>query len=198
MKVFQKVLLIISLVIHGLTIFFAVAPLGLMWIYSMILPLVNMVLYGIMFFIFLKQKHNIVSILLLLFIPLFSFSAVNISTSGDDVSYILSAITIIYATLLTSLLLILDNKIKKVEYKNIKLISIILLIICGVSAIVAYKITSIYYDLIHNMEMSNLENKFNEIIPFIPIFIYIGLMIVYIIIAIIVLKKNKIKEEKFI
>ena len=195
MKIFHKFLLIISLVFHALTIFFAVAPLGLMWVYSMILPLVNMVLYGIIFFTFLKQKHSIISLLFLLFIPLFAYSAVNISTSGDDVSYILSAITIIYVSGLTILLLIMDNKLKKFEYKNSKIIFIILLVICGVSAIVAYKITSIYYDLIHNMEMSNLENKFNEIIPFIPIIIYIGLMIVYIIFATITLTKNKKKEE---
>ena len=196
MKIFQKVLLIISLLFHVLTIFFAVAPLGLMWVYSMILPLVNMVLYGIIFFTFLKQKHNIISLLFLLFIPLFAYSAVNISTSGDDVSYILSAITIIYVSGLTILLLIMDNKLKKFEYKKSKIIFIILLVICGVSTIVAYKITSIYYDLILNMEMSNLENKFIEIIPFIPSIIYIGLMIIYIIFTIITLTKNK-KRKNF-
>ena len=46
MSIKLKVFLIITLVLQTFTLFFSVVPLGHMWTYAMILPLINITLFS--------------------------------------------------------------------------------------------------------------------------------------------------------
>ena len=96
MKKILKVLLIITTIINLLTIIFAVIPFyKLSWVYSMILPLINIGFYIVMVILLIKSSHNLLNILLLLFIPLYIFGAIHICTVGDLYYSIVSLIIII-------------------------------------------------------------------------------------------------------
>ena len=197
MKKNIMILLIISLINQGLTAFFAFVPNGMMWVYAMIIPLINAVIYLISFFLLLKdglgkkeESYNIPSSLMILFIPVYLYSAINISSVGDSLFLWVSACTGIYVSTLSILMIIFRNKKSKLYNSPFKKCSIVLLIICAVITFITSQLKSYYYSMLHD----GLDDKgllFN-----VPLYVYISVLLIYIIFVIIVLSYKRVKYKK--
>ena len=197
MKKNIMILLVISLINQGLTAFFAFVPNGMMWVYAMIIPLINAVIYLISFFLLLKdglgkkeESYNIPSSLMILFIPVYLYSAINISSVGDSLFLWVSVCTGIYVSTLSILMIIFRNKKSKLYNSPFKKCSIILLIICAVITFITYLLESYYYSMLHD----RLDDKglfFN-----VPLYVYISVLLIYIIFVIIVLSYKRVKYKK--
>ncbi|MBQ7276107.1 MAG: hypothetical protein IJS58_02545 [Bacilli bacterium] len=197
MKKNIMILLVISLINQGLTAFFAFVPNGMMWVYAMIIPLINAVIYLISFFLLLKdglgkkeESYNIPSSLMILFIPVYLYSAINISSVGDSLFLWVSVCTGIYVSTLSILMIIFRNKKSKLYNSPFKKCSIILLIICAVITFITYLLESYYYSMLHD----GLDDKgllFN-----VPLYVYISVLLIYIIFVIIVLSYKRVKYKK--
>lgn len=191
------ILLVISLINQGLTAFFAFVPNGMMWVYAMIIPLINAVIYLISFFLLLKdglgkkeESYNIPSSLMILFIPVYLYSAINISSVGDSLFLWVSVCTGIYVSTLSILMIIFRNKKSKLYNSPFKKCSIILLIICAVITFITFQLGSYYYSMLHD----GLDDKgllFN-----VPLYVYIIVLLIYIIFVIIVLSYKRVKYKK--
>lgn len=197
MKKNIMILLVISLINQGLTAFFAFVPNGMMWVYAMIIPLINAVIYLISFFLLLKdglgkkeESYNIPSSLMILFIPVYLYSAINISSVGDSLFLWVSACTGIYVSTLSILMIIFRNKKSKLYNSPFKKCSIILLIICAVITFITALLESCYYSMLYD----GLDDKgllFN-----VPLYVYISVLLIYIIFVIIVLSYKRVKYKK--
>ncbi len=193
MKKSQIILLVISLINQALIAVFALVPFkGHQWILPMIIPLFNVIIYGIIFIQFLRsykykgyEVYNIPSMLMILFIPLYFYSAINISTSGDHIYYIFAGITAVFITILTILMFALNNKRENINVKTLKKSSIIYLIICVVLCFIAFKLTQYYYSINRDV-IKNYRQLFYS-----SLYIYIGLIIIYLIFIIINIRKLK-------
>ena len=164
------VLLIISLINQAFTGFFAFASIGMMWVYSMIIPL----------------------LLMLLFIPIYLYSAVNISTAGDSLYFWFSVFTGLYISILSILILVFRNKLSMFYWTSFKYFSIEYLIACIIFAIISLMVDSYYY----SFDTDELAGK--KYLFYFPLYIYIILLLVYTILVFIfiiraILQKNKKK-----
>lgn len=197
MKKNIMILLVISLINQGLTAYFAFVPNGMMWVYAMIIPLINAVIYLISFFLLLKdglgkkeESYNIPSSLMILFIPVYLYSAINISSVGDSLFLWVSVCTGIYVSTLSILMIIFRNKKSKLYNSPFKKCSIVLLIICAVITFITSQLKSYYYSMLHD----GLDDKgllFN-----VPLYVYISVLLIYIIFVIIVLSYKRVKYKK--
>ena len=190
------VLLIISLINQAFTGFFAFASIGMMWVYSMIIPLFNVVIYLAIFFLLIIDKYgirlNIPLLLMLLFIPIYLYSAVNISTAGDSLYFWFSVFTGLYISILSILILVFRNKLSMFYWTSFKYFSIEYLIACIIFAIISLMVDSYYY----SFDTDELAGK--KYLFYFPLYIYIILLLVYTILVFIfiiraILQKNKKK-----
>lgn len=185
------VLLIISLINQAFTGFFAFVPIGMMGVFSMIIPLFNMVIYLAIFFLLIIDKYgirlNIPSLLMLLFIPIYLYSAVNISTVGDSLYFGFSVFTGLYISILSILVLVFRNKFSMFYWTSFKIFSIGYLIVCIIFVIISLKVTSHYYSF-NRDELADKKYLF-----YFPLYIYIILLLVYSILVSIFIIKNKKK-----
>lgn len=197
MKKNIMILLVISLINQGLTAFFAFVPNGMMWVYAMIIPLINAVIYLISFFLLLKdglgkkeEAYNIPSSLMILFIPVYLYSAINISSVGDTLFLWVSVCTGIYVSTLSILMIIFHNKKSKLYNSPFKKCSIILLIICAVITFITSLLESYYYSVLRD----GLDDK--GLLYNVPLYVYISVLVIYIIFVIIVLSYKRVKYKK--
>lgn len=197
MKKNIMILLVISLINQGLTAYFAFVPNGMMWVYAMIIPLINAVIYLISFFLLLKdglgkkeESYNIPSSLMILFIPVYLYSAINISSVGDSLFLWVSVCTGIYVSTLSILMIIFRNKKSKLYNSPFKKCSIILLIICAVITFITSLLESCYYSMLRD----GLDDK--GLLYNVPLYVYISLLLIYIIFVIIVLSYKRVKYQK--
>ena len=190
------VLLIISLINQVFTGFFAFVPMGMMWVYSMIIPLFNGVIYLVIFFLLIIDKYgirlNIPLLLMLLFIPIYLYSAVNISTVGNSLYFWFSVFTGLYISILSILILVFRNKLSMFYWTSFKIFSIRYLIACIIFVIISLMVDSYYY----SFDRDELADK--KYLFYFPLYIYIILLLVYSILVSIfiiraILQKNKKK-----
>lgn len=185
------VLLIISLINQAFAGFFAFVPIGMMWAFSMMIPLFNMVIYLAIFFLLIIDKYgirlNIPSLLMLLFIPIYLYSAVNISTVGDSVYFWFSVFTGLYISILSILILVFRNKFSMFYWTSFKIFSIGYLIACIIFVIISIRVKSYYY----SFNIDELADK--KYLFYFPLYIYIILLLVYSILVSIFIIKNKKK-----
>ena len=190
------VLLIISLINQVFTGFFAFVPMGMMWVYSMIIPLFNGVIYLVIFFLLIIDKYgirlNIPLLLMLLFIPIYLYSAVNISTVGNSLYFWFSVFTGLYISILSILILVFRNKLSMFYWTSFKIFSIRYLIVCIIFVIISLMVDSYYY----SFDRDELADK--KYLFYFPLYIYIILLLVYSILVSIfiiraILQKNKKK-----
>jgi len=190
------VLLIISLINQAFTGFFAFVPIGMMGVFSMMIPLFNMVIYLAIFFLLIIDKYgirlNIPSLLMLFFIPIYLYSAVNISTVGDSLYFWFSVFTGLYISILSILVLVFRNKLSMFYWTSFKIFSIGYLIACIIFVIISIRVKSYYYSF-NRDELADKKYLF-----YLPLYIYIILLLVYSILVFIfiiraILQKNKKK-----
>lgn len=160
----------------------------------MIIPIINAFIYFVIFLLLLIERvgikyesFNIPSLLMLLFIPLYLYSALNISTFGDELYFGFSIFTGIYISTLSILMLVFRKKTMMCSLSPLKLHSIILMSVCVVMAILASRIAKYYYSFPYDK---------NEMLIYIPLFIYIALLVIYVIFVIIAVKRKKNLKEQ--
>jgi hypothetical protein len=185
MKKILKVLLIITTIINLLTIIFAVIPFyKLSWVYSMILPLINIGFYIVMVILLIKSSHNLLNILLLLFIPLYIFGAIHICTVGDLYYSIVSLIIIIFMSLISIMNVIFaKNQLKVLKIKIISYV-IVIFIISGIFIVISSVINNIYYQTCEQYGTKN-------ILFYVPLIMYFILSIIYVIMILLVIRIKK-------
>ena len=173
------VLLIISLINQAFAAFFAFVPIGMMWVYSMIIPLLNAAIYFIIFLLLIIDKHgmwlNIPLLLMNLFIPIYLYSAVNISTVGDSLYFWSSVFTGLYISILSVLILIFHNKFKlsMLYLTPFKIFSIVFLVVCIILTIISLRVDSYYYGL----PIDEIADK--KYLFYFSLYVYIALLFVY-------------------
>ena len=187
------VLLIISLINQAFAGFFAFVPIGMMGVFSMMIPLFNMVIYLAIFFLLIIDKYgirlNIPSLLMLFFIPIYLYSAVNISTVGDSLYFWFSVFTGLYISILSILVLVFRNKLSMFYWTSFKIFSIGYLIACIIFVIISIRVKSYYYSF-NRDELADKKYLF-----YLPLYIYIILLLVYsILVSIFIIRKKRTKE----
>ena len=185
MKKILKVFLIITTIINLLTIIFAVIPFyKLSWVYSMILPLINIGFYIVMVILLIKSSHNLLNILLLLFIPLYIFGAIHICTVGDLYYSIVSLIIIIFMSLISIMNVIFaKNQLKVLKIKIIPYV-IVIFIISGIFIVISSVVNNIYYQTCEQYGTKN-------ILFYVPLIMYFILLIIYVIMILLVIRIKK-------
>lgn len=192
MSIKLKVFLIITLVLQTFTLFFSVVPLGHMWTYAMILPLINIVFYFIIFILMIREGQNLYGVLLLLFIPVTIYSAIVVSTTGDIYYMIASIVTNLYVSFLSVMILIKSLEYYHYIYKPIRLYPLIMLGISLTLTIIGEKIFILYFSIAH----SEFNNS-SKYLFFVPLFIYLSILAIYSIFAFLSTKKIKRIEMEY-
>ena len=150
-KVSIRILIIISLFTQVLTAFFAFVPISkLSWIYGMIFAAIATIFYAIIFFILFLKELNIPFTLFVLFIPVYAYNSLFISSSARTYCFVLAIITGVFMTVISIIALISSFKLSMMFFSSkVRFPSIILLAMSIVFSIsgsrLDYRIFTKYY-----------------------------------------------------
>ena len=82
-----KTWLLAALMIEALAAFCAFVPLGMIWVYGMILSMAAAVVYAVFWFLKLNHRTNRTDDMLLLFLPVFFYTGFSLALRGETVSF---------------------------------------------------------------------------------------------------------------
>ena len=124
-----RALLKAALIIEIFAAFFAFVPLGMNWVWGMILSMVAAIVYAVFWFIKLNDRNALRDDILLLFLPVFFYTGITIATTGGPVYFITTVVISLAAAVMSliSLLTRTESRKNRAKKKSIVFMGILAL-----------------------------------------------------------------------